>query len=125
MIASRMNRATYWLWLVVAVPIIVAVKVKAPKYGVSTEVLLPSLCVPRLHDIGRSGWWVVAPALGEFIPLIGLFFIPMNYSSILTYLSILILWGFFIWLGTVPGQSGPNRFGEQPRPLFRRARSAS
>ncbi|WP_191250118.1 DUF805 domain-containing protein [Kordiimonas sediminis] len=28
---------------------------------VSTQIGYPALCVRRLHDIGRSGWWIFVP----------------------------------------------------------------
>lgn len=55
-------------------------------------VFLPGLSVTirRLHDIDKSGWWILV----GLIPLIG---------------SIIIL----IWL-VRRGSDGPNRFGEDP-----------
>ena len=54
--------------------------------------LLPNLgvSVRRLHDIGKSGWWVLL----VFIPLIG----------------ILVL----IWWWTRPSEEGPNKWGPNP-----------
>lgn len=55
--------------------------------------LLPMLgvSVRRLHDIGRSGWWLLL----EFVPWVG--------SAILLVLSIF------------NGQPGPNAFGPDPK----------
>ena len=55
--------------------------------------ILPALAVEvrRLHDIGRSGWWLLIAAL----PIIGAI--------------ILIFW--FVQ----PGTTGPNRFGADPK----------
>lgn len=55
--------------------------------------LLPALAVSvrRLHDIGRSGWWLLL----EFVPLVG--------AAILLVLAIF------------NGQSGPNAFGPDPK----------
>ncbi|MDP5291999.1 DUF805 domain-containing protein [Oceanimonas sp. CHS3-5] len=56
-------------------------------------VLLPSLAVTvrRLHDIGRSGWWV----LMAFIPLVG----------------VLVLFVFML-LDSKPGE---NQYGNNPK----------
>ncbi|MBV9750069.1 MAG: DUF805 domain-containing protein [Acetobacteraceae bacterium] len=53
---------------------------------------LPSLAVTarRLHDIGRSGWWMLI----SLVPIVG---------------SIVLL----VWLCT-RGYEGPNRFGSDP-----------
>ena len=58
----------------------------------SLAVLLPSLAVAarRLHDTGRSGWWLLL----IFIPLIG----------------ILVL----IWWYATEGDEGPNEYGPDP-----------
>ena len=59
----------------------------------SLGMFLPGLAmqVRRLHDLDRSGWWVLL----VFIPVIG----------------IIVL---FIWWCT-QGTRGPNRFGEDPK----------
>jgi len=61
---------------------------------VALAFLLPNLavCVRRLHDLNKSGWWVLL----FFIPIIG----PI----------VLIIW--FVMRGTV----GTNNFGEDPIP---------
>jgi uncharacterized membrane protein YhaH (DUF805 family) len=58
----------------------------------SLAVLLPSLAVAvrRLHDTGRSGWWLLI----WLIPLVG---------------WIILIW----WLAT-PGDEGPNDHGRDP-----------
>ena len=63
---------------------------------VSLALFLPGLAVSirRLHDIDRTGWWVLL----SFIPLIGIL--------------VLIYWA------CQPGTSGPNRFGPDPMPAL-------
>ena len=63
---------------------------------VSLALILPGIAVSvrRLHDIDRTGWWVL---LG-FIPVIG------------------TLW--LIYWACQPGTSGPNRFGPDPMPAL-------
>ena len=59
----------------------------------SLALLLPSLAVTvrRLHDIGKSGWWIFI----DFVPLIG----PI-------WLLILLI---------QEGQHGPNEYGPDPK----------
>ena len=51
-----------------------------------------AVCVRRLHDTGRSGWWIFIP----FVPVIGAF-----------------LWLYFTLQNSEPGDS--NRFGPNPK----------
>ena len=49
--------------------------------------------VKRWHDMGRSGWMVLlnlVPAIGHLVSL--------------------------VWLGSVKGTKGPNRYGDEPQP---------
>ena len=73
---GRARRKEYWMFtlgnLIVAVVIgVVAGLIKFPLlvslYGLA--VLVPGLavCVRRLHDIGKSGWWVLI----GLVPVIG------------------------------------------------------
>ena len=59
-------------------------------------VLLPSLAVSvrRLHDTGRSGWWLLI----AFLPLIG--------ALVLLFFSI------------QDGEPGENEYGVNPKPAF-------
>ncbi len=50
-----------------------------------------SVTVRRLHDTGRSGWWVLL----AFIPIVG--------------------WLILVWLYVSDSQPGPNVYGENPK----------
>jgi len=93
---DRACRSEYWYWILfvfigfVVTEIIDAVIGRPIFYTVFTlAVLIPNIAigVRRLHDLDRSGWWLLL----SFIPLVGAI--------------ILIVW--FCSRGT----DGPNRFG--------------
>lgn len=70
--AGRIGRQEYWMFVLFSIIIQVALDiVRLDMIGmlVSLGLLLPSLGLGarRLHDIGKSGWWLL---LG-FIPIIG------------------------------------------------------
>ena len=110
--SGRARRSEYWWFLLFYVLVAVAIALiegggtvetggggfryqyqAGPLATVWTLVnLLPLLAVAvrRLHDIDKSGWWIL---LG-LIPLIG---------------TIILL----VWYAR-PGTPGPNRFGEDP-----------
>jgi uncharacterized membrane protein YhaH (DUF805 family) len=100
---GRAPRSGYWYWVLfyVIVSIVTGVidfvafsdaAVSPLNSLASLALLLPSLAVAvrRLHDIDRSGWWVLL----WFIPIIGWI--------------ILIIWHCTL------GTPGPNRFGPDP-----------
>jgi len=110
--SGRASRSEYWWWvlfvaIVSMVTQIVDGAVLAPAMGFqafqegagqplsmifSLGVLLPGLgvSVRRMHDIDRSGWWLLI----AFVPLVGIL--------------LLIYW--FVQTGT----TGTNRFGADP-----------
>ena len=101
---GRAPRSEYWWFLVfiflvdvVAACIDLSASTIYEKSGLvsalaNLALFLPNLavCVRRLHDLNKSGWWVLL----SFIPIIG----PI----------VLIVW--FATRGTV----GANSFGEDP-----------
>ena len=63
-------------------------------------IVVPSIAVNvrRLHDRDMSGWWYLGFIVLSNIPLLG----------------ILVVIGYLV-LMFLPGTSGPNRFGEDPK----------
>lgn len=97
--SGRASRSEYWYWIlfyVIAIMVCVAIDAmigRAVTVGLFAIVaLLPTIAVQvrRLHDLDRSGWWILL----HFIPLVG---------------PIILL----VWYCT-PGTPGPNRFGPDP-----------
>ena len=97
--SDRACRSEYWYWFLFVVLGQIVTAIVDSVIGIqlttgifSLVVLLPGIAVRvrRLHDLDRSGWWLL---LG-FIPLVGTI--------------ILIVW--FCTRGT----PGPNRFGPDP-----------
>ena len=101
---GRAHRTEFWMFTLISVVISIVlalIDVAIGTYGAGggvlqgiygLAVLLPSLAVGvrRLHDIGRSGWWLL---LG-LIPLVGII--------------ILIVW----W--AQEGDAGTNEYGPNP-----------
>ena len=119
---SRATRAEYWWWilftsLVGSIPIV---------NWVSWIVfLIPniSLTTRRLHDIGKDGWWQVKIGLLFTAPVLFMiiaFFLPLPQwifwvAITISMLIILILavW-WIVWLAR-QGDTGPNKYGPDPR----------
>jgi len=73
--------------------------------------------VPRLHDIGRSGWWVGAAILGEIAVIAAAFaFLPLEGVPIVLGIYGLLAIVWLVVLGIIPGESTANRFGKPTAP---------
>jgi uncharacterized membrane protein YhaH (DUF805 family) len=101
--SGRARRAEYWMYTLVSSVIVLVLAILAAATGSSfitllmvvyeLAVLVPTLAVfvRRLHDIGMSAWWI----------LIGL--VPLVGHIVLFVFSVL------------PGNQGPNRYGDDPK----------
>jgi len=97
--SDRSSRSEYWYWILftiivglVAALIDIQLNTQASSSVFNLVTAIPTIAVAvrRLHDIDRSGWWVLI----GLIPLLGLI--------------LLLVW--FVSEGT----HGPNRFGPDP-----------
>ena len=59
---------------------------------------LIAVTVRRLHDLGLSGWWLVALPIGAAIPAI---------DTLVSLAHVIVM--------ALPGRKGANRFGENPK----------
>ncbi|MEL6474461.1 MAG: DUF805 domain-containing protein [Pseudomonadota bacterium] len=139
---GRVSRKDYWLKFVlpiigvyiVAVVIIGGLMAALGDAGAIAGILaLPlligvfwaSICVgaKRFHDRGWSGWWVL------YFFLIGLAIMVVQYGAVFIFgesaigamiagVAALASLGVSIWqlvlLGFLPGDKGPNAYGEDP-----------
>ena len=116
---GRINRATYWSILCGMVGFVLVVAVFGFRPPRIAEGLLIFLCVPRLHDLGRSGWWVLIPLGIEVIALIVAItaFTPDEAGIIFGGVFVIVA-GFVVVLGLIHGQPQANRFGDPPKSIF-------
>jgi len=96
---GRSTRPEYWWYALYAFVAFVAAStydlISGLKIGLILigALVLPGIAVTvrRLHDVGRSGWWLLI----GLIPLVGT--------------------GILLWWNCQPGTIGPNRFGPDPK----------
>lgn len=114
---GRTNRATYWMTVAALVVVYTIIALLAPSPPRVQEVVLAFLCIPRLHDIGRSGWWVAVGVVVEIVcAVLALALLPQPVSALgLAAINLAILVALVI-LGAIPGERVANRFGEPPAP---------
>ena len=120
---GRTNRAVYWLSLGVLAALLAAIAYFDPGHATISEGVLTILCIPRLHDIGRSGWLLLVPFALE----LGAVFFSIAFLSFHTAMTVfglvtLVCLALLVLLGCIPGDAQANRFGEPPAPglSFRR-----
>jgi uncharacterized membrane protein YhaH (DUF805 family) len=132
--SGRASRAEYW-WFAIATFVISLVftvidDVAGSEIGLlgivfNLGVLIPtiSVTVRRLHDTGRTGWWILLPIVSGAI--FGSFVIreslaetfdareptSLDLTSTFAFLSSCVLLTIFMILR---GTNGPNRFGPDP-----------
>jgi uncharacterized membrane protein YhaH (DUF805 family) len=119
----RMNRTSYGIALV-ALIVAYIVLVNTVKRPPGAEAIVAFIAVPRLHDIGRSGWWLLPLFGGEFLA------VAIGWSGGVE--GILLAGGMYVLfclvlltvLAFIPGQSTANNWGEPPGPGVRFGRSA-
>lgn len=106
---GRINRATYWLFLAILVAGVAAFIVVTGLPAPFALILMIALCTPRLHDVGRSGWW----AGGVYIVyIVSELAAPTTVKGLV---DLFMLVGI-ITIGVPGGRAGPNRYGPQPPP---------
>ena len=105
--SGRARRKEYWLFLLINMAVMCVAAIldyvvgthEVTRFGVLGLLWLAAIVVPswavgvrRLHDSGRSGWWLLV----SLVPFIG----PLA-------IIVLIL---------LPGTPGENEYGRNPRP---------
>jgi uncharacterized membrane protein YhaH (DUF805 family) len=116
---GRINRQTYFTGLVIVAALwaaSVALQIKIPG-----EAIALVIAVPRLHDIGRSGWWAGGAIMIELVLMTaGIAFIATTNAETMASLAIIGLvifyWAALIWLGCMHGQPNANQYGDPPPP---------
>jgi uncharacterized membrane protein YhaH (DUF805 family) len=113
----RINRASYWLLVAVAVGLVFVLTYFGKRSSIF-EIALVLVAVPRLHDIGRSGW-IVAGVIALEIAVIGIAAVASGDPEIIltasgAFVVFIALLG--IWLGAIPGEPHANKWGPPPAP---------
>ncbi|RYY24756.1 MAG: DUF805 domain-containing protein [Sphingomonadales bacterium] len=111
---DRIGRKSFWICVALCAALYALLRVFSPYYGVGGIAAAVVLILrPRLHDIGRSGWWSIIP-FGIAIAMLAL--LGTNLLSDALALQLFIAAGVVLALaiviaGAIPGQPGRNRYG--------------
>lgn len=98
--SGRSRRKEYWFFLLFNMIVMLLLGIVDTMLGTmvlglvySLAVFIPSLAVTvrRLHDIGKSGWWLLV--------------------AVIPFIGILVLLYFMV----LDSEAGPNQFGANPK----------
>lgn len=142
--SGRARRSEYWFWILATIIVGILVAILEAVLGIGTDasgpisnilnlaIFLPGLAVTfrRLHDTGRSGWWIGGfyLAIIVFALVIGLSFAGL-YSgggdssfgggigilAIIGVLGVLIYSIMIIVFMCQDSHTGPNKYGPNPK----------
>ncbi len=120
---GRSRRAEFWWYVLAVVVISIVLAIIDRLIGMtiltgllSLALLLPNLGigVRRLHDVGKSGWWILLPLAPWLLMLICFFMFQWTLAMIFG-LAALACWILLIYWYAQPGTSGQNKFGPEPK----------
>ncbi len=130
---GRDSRKAYWMLILsnsliylivfysehlmgIGVPLLGTMHPVSRIYAVLTVVPLFAAKVRRLHDTGRSGWWVMLTLVPGAVVLAGYFkLMPLMVGALLGFLLYLLGAVVLTVFLTRGSQRGKNRYGPQPK----------
>lgn len=141
---GRARRSEYWYWTLATILVSIVISIIEGLLGLSMDgsgpisglfslaILLPGLAVTfrRLHDTGRSGWWIGGFYLGliGFVIMVGVVFASTfstgGESAAATGIGVFaIIAGLFAVIYAIAllvflcqdSQVGPNKYGPNPK----------
>ena len=83
-------------------------------WDIATIVGFIALTIRRLHDLNRSGFWLLIPFLSFVLGEIMYLEIQISQSSNILEIIVLIPWIILLVYFIFPGTKGLNRFGANP-----------
>jgi uncharacterized membrane protein YhaH (DUF805 family) len=124
---GRAGRREFWNYITIFLGVTLLAAVAIRVFSVppvrmlltlwSLACFLPTtgIVIRRLHDVDRSGWWLVTPVVPAFLMLVLFFwFWPVTVLLAATMLGTA---GYLLFLCIQPGMTGENLYGPNPEPL--------
>lgn len=137
---GRLRRQHFWIsWLILLGAGFVLGWIPLLGALLSIAMIWPNtaIVVKRLHDMGRSGWFLAIPWIAGIVAVIGVFstvgiaaltrgsewesedpavvFATFGPAVGIMILAGLVQLGFLLWVGISDSQRGENRFGPNPK----------
>ena len=119
--SGRARRSEFWwfyLFNVLVNIVLGLINVKIITSLWSLAILLPSLAVTvrRLHDTGKSGWYILIPIVVAIVAVIIIILSEATVAGLIIAYAMIIVFAilYIIWLVT-DSQPGDNQYGPNPK----------
>lgn len=118
MLDTRINRLSFWALMVPCTVLPTALAMIGFEFS-GAWIPTAAVCVLRLHDLGRTGKWVLVPLILQFIAAIVLFnIVPRHQISAAAFAITGVTLLVVAWLGSEPGEPVSNAWGGPTAPGF-------
>ena len=121
---GRIGRGAFWIGFAIVMVLSLVLNMIPGVVGhlLGFVLLWPQVCVhaKRLHDMGRTAWWMLVPAVVLLVCGAATYVLAFSEtghggSAATVPLAVAIVCGvgFLLWVGLTPVSSQSNRFGAQ------------
>ncbi|HMI96018.1 MAG TPA: DUF805 domain-containing protein [Micropepsaceae bacterium] len=115
---GRAARAEFWHYVLVYLLIgilldILGIRLLSTVVGLALLVPTLAITIRRLHDVNRSGWLILVPLVPAFLT-VSLFYLYWPLGVVFA-LATVACSAYLIYLYVLPGTTGPNQFGPDPK----------
>ncbi len=111
---GRANRREFWLMIAIVLALSFTALSLIPGLQTAGTVAVTFAQIRRLHDLGRTGWWVAAILGLQLVAVVGLFAAGLPEDTILLLGTVVSVVPPIVILGAIAGQPFENRFGPAP-----------
>ncbi len=120
---GRARRSEFWWYILVVIVIQIILSIIQRFIGtpiltglLSLALLLPNLgiSVRRLHDLDKTGWWILLPIAPSLLAIICMFLFQWTLVMIFWVATLACAILLIYWYAQ-PGSSGQNKFGPDPK----------
>lgn len=114
LIGGRMGRRRYWTWTaLILVGSVVLAGLGRATVGVLATILWLCVAIPRLHDIGRSGWWATGVLVFIGSAVAAATTVGPLMVACMAFLGVVLELVLIVWLGVAEPEPGHNRWSPQ------------
>jgi uncharacterized membrane protein YhaH (DUF805 family) len=110
---GRASRREYWVMVAIVLLLSLTASYIVPAVQTGGVVAITFAQIRRLHDLGRTGWWIAAMVGLQLLLAGAAIVLELPDESLELAIGLLTLLPIVL-LGALPGQPMENRFGPPP-----------